>query len=99
MNAIKGTWKNGRIVLDEPAHWPEGSRVVVEPDGCAEDPNLTEEEQKDDPESIARWLAEFDAIPPWEMTAQEEAQWQADRQAVKDYTIAKMKQRFDEDQP
>jgi hypothetical protein len=26
MNAITGTWKNGQFVLDEPAHWPEGSQ-------------------------------------------------------------------------
>ena len=48
---------------------------------------MTEEEQSNDPEAIARWLAEFDAIPPWQMTAAEEAEWQAARQSVKDYTI------------
>jgi len=31
MSAITGTVKNGQIVLDQPADWPEGSRVVVEP--------------------------------------------------------------------
>jgi hypothetical protein len=99
MNAITGTWKNGQIVLDEPAHWPEGSRVVIEPTPRTEDVGMTEEGQGDDPESIARWLAEFDAIPPWEITMEEETRWQADRQAVKDYTIAKMKQRFGGNEP
>jgi hypothetical protein len=98
MNAIAGTWKNGQIVLDEPAPWPEGSRVAIEPAPCAADLGMTEDEQGDDPESIARWLADFDAIPPWQMTAEEEARWQADRQAMKDYTIAKMKQRLGEDE-
>jgi hypothetical protein len=50
------------------------------------------------PRTIARWLAEFDAIPPWQMTAEEEAEWQAARQAVKDYTIAKMRERYPEEE-
>jgi hypothetical protein len=31
MKAVSATFKNGQIVLDEPAHWPEGCRLVVEP--------------------------------------------------------------------
>ena len=55
---------------------------------------MTRRAQSNDPKAIARWLAEFDAIPPWQMTVKEEADWQAARQAVKDYTIAKMRERF-----
>jgi hypothetical protein len=91
---LTGTWKNGQIILDETADWPEGCRVVVTPEQAQETHGMTEEEQSNTPEAIARWLAEFDAIPPWQMTAEEEAEWQAARQAVKDYTIAKMNQRF-----
>ena len=86
VNAIKGTLRNGHVILDGPTNLPDGCRVLVEPE-------VTEEEQSEDPESIARWLAEFDAIPPLQFTPEEEAQWQADRQAVKSYTLAKMKQR------
>jgi len=57
---------------------------------------MSEEEQSNDPEAIARWLAEFDAIPPWQMTAEEEAEWQAARQAVKEYTILRMRAREEE---
>ena len=31
MNSVKGTWIKGRIVLDEPADWPDGCPVLVEP--------------------------------------------------------------------
>ena len=94
---LTGTLKNGQIMLDEPADWPEGCRLVVTPgESPADIYGLTEEEQSDDPEAIAKWLAEFDAIPPWQMTADEEAKWQADRQTVKNYTIAKMNERFSE---
>ena len=96
---LTGTWKDGQIVLDQPAGWPEGCRVTVRPGEFQEVYGIAEEEQSDDPEAIARWLAEFDAIPPWQMTAEEEAEWQAARQAVKDYTIAKMQERFSEEGP
>lgn len=99
MNAIKGTWKQGQVVLDGPADWPDGCRVIVEPEALHSLNGTAEENQADDPESIAKWLAEFGAIPPWEMTPEEEAEWQAARQAVKEYTLSKMKQRFGEEKP
>jgi hypothetical protein len=96
---LAGTWKNGQVLLDEPADWPEGCRVVVTPEESSEVHGMTEDEQSNDPEAIARWLSAFDAIPPWQMTGEEEAEWQAARQAVKDYTIAKMNERFSEEGP
>jgi hypothetical protein len=93
---LTGTWKNGQVLLDEPVDWPEGCRVIVAPEGSSEVYGMTEEEQSDDPEAIARWVAAFDAISPWQMSAEEEAEWQAARQAVKDYTIARMNERFSE---
>jgi hypothetical protein len=96
---LTGTWKNGQILLDGPADWPEGCRVVVTQEESSEVYGMTEEEQSDDPEAIARWLAAFDAIPPWQISAEEEAEWLAARQAVKDYTIAKMNERFSKEGP
>jgi hypothetical protein len=28
---LTGTWKNGQVILDSPADWPDGCRVIVEP--------------------------------------------------------------------
>ena len=50
----------------------------------------------DDPESIQRWLAEFDSIPPLQMTPEEEARWNADREVIKQYSIKKMNERADQ---
>jgi len=62
--------------------------VVVIPE-CAPDLLVTTgDEQADDPESIARWLAAFDAIPPLEMTPDEEAEWRAAREAQRAFEIA-----------
>jgi len=80
---LTGTWKNGQVMLDDPADWPEGCRVVVIRESVPDFLGTTGDEQADDPESIARWIAAFDAIPPLEMTPEEEAEWQAAREARK----------------
>jgi hypothetical protein len=85
---LTGILKDGRIILDGQADWPEGCRVVVIREPVAEIPGLPEDEQGDDPESIARWIAAFDAIPPLEMTPEEEADWRATSEANKAYEIA-----------
>ncbi len=79
--ALTGTVKNGQIILDNPAQWPEGCRVVVTREALAEPPGTAGDEQADDAESIARWIAAFDAIPPLQMTLEEEAQWRSARNA------------------
>jgi hypothetical protein len=98
MVVITGTLMNGRIVLDESTDWPDGSRVIVLPVGARDLDVDSEVSQSNDPESIVRWLAEFDAIPPWEFTPEEEARWRGDREAVKRYTIEKMASRWVDDQ-
>jgi hypothetical protein len=90
MNAIKGTFKNGQIVLNEPANWPEGTQVLIEPVPGPGANGMTEVEQGDDPESLARWLRWYDSLEPLLMTPEEEADWKAWRQKVKEYTIATM---------
>ena len=96
MNAIKATWKHGHIVPDEPVDWPEGSRLRVEPDHLLEMNGMTEEDQGDDPEAIERWIAEFDAIPPLQMTREEEDQWQAARRAQKEFEKGQFNQQADQ---
>jgi hypothetical protein len=63
MATISAVYRNGTIVPTEPvpADWPEEQTLRVGPtDGFSAG---TEEEQGDDPESIARWLAWFDSLP------------------------------------
>jgi hypothetical protein len=96
MNAIAGTYQQGRIVLQSPVDWPEGSRVevmLVEP-GIGKI-GMTEEEWPSDPQGISELLARMDQCEPLEMTAEEEADWAAWRQKVKEYTLTKMRQRWE----
>src|SRR5712691_295781 len=74
MNAIKATWTNGQIVPAEPVDWPEGSELLVEPVCADEKIGMTEDEWRDDPQSIAAWIAAVDKIEPmiWAPGEQEE---------------------------
>ncbi len=72
MNAIKGTVKNGKIVLDAPADWPEGCGVLVEPVlAVGEKIGLAESEWRDDPAALADWEAWIKTIEPIEFTPEE----------------------------
>jgi hypothetical protein len=88
MSAIKGTYKNGQVILRQPADWPEGTEVLVEP--LPQEPTLgmREEDWPTDPEGIARHLALMDRIEPLEMTPEEEAAWLAARKAQKEFESA-----------
>ena len=101
MTMIRAHWNQGRVVLDQPAVWAEGSPLVVleasdvESQGNPDElVGLTEDEQADDPESIAKWIARMDAIPPLEMSSEEEAAMWDWRQKMKAYNIEAMRQQF-----
>jgi hypothetical protein len=101
MGPIEGTVKNGQIIISDRIDWPDGTRVRIEPvpatsDSGETDPDdlgMSEEAQGGDAESVARWLAEFDAIPPLQMTPEEEAEWQAARKAQKEFEMARFNER------
>ncbi|MFM9963951.1 MAG: hypothetical protein ACKV2Q_22340 [Planctomycetaceae bacterium] len=104
MTAIRGHWKQGRVVLDQPTPWAEGARLVIleanDAEAKANDDEivgLTEDEQEDDPESIAKWIAEWDSIPPLEMSPEEKAEMWAWHQRVGDYTVEAIRQQWEKD--
>ena len=85
---LTGTWKEGRIILDEPADWPDGCRVTVEPiSDRVETLGITEEQWPRTPEAIAEWLAWFDSFEPIAMTPEEEANWRAARETPKAHEV------------
>ena len=87
MIAVKGTVKNGQVVLDEPARLSDGTRVEVVPIGAR--PSRAEvEDGPMTPEEIEAVLAAMDRIEPLLMTPDEEAQWKADLKAQRDYDTA-----------
>jgi hypothetical protein len=85
MNTILSVVKNGRVEIDAPPDWPEGSPVRVE---LGLNGRATDEERPETPEEIEEWIRRFREIEPIEMTPDEEASWEADRKAQKEFDIA-----------
>jgi len=74
MNAIVGTVKNRKIVLDAPDDWPDGCGVIVEPvPPLGEKIGLDESQWRDDPATLADWEAWIKTIEPLELGAEEVA--------------------------
>ncbi len=85
--------KTDAVVVDEAVDWPDGCELEVRPvtvNGSDDDV------QSNAPEAIARWIAEFQAIPPLQMTAEEAAEWQAARQAQREFELQTFDQRADQ---
>ncbi len=67
MSTIKATVAGGRLELDVPADWPDGTEVEIQP--------LAREAADDtmSPQEIAKLLAVMDQLEPLELTDAERA--------------------------
>ena len=61
--------------------------------GEAELTGMTDEEQGDSPEAIARWIATVEAIPPIEISDEQWAAWQKRRQEDREWEFAHEEER------
>jgi hypothetical protein len=95
MTRANGIYRGGRVELDAPVSWPDGMAVTVQPCSSNDDPPGTKLpsarladgtvlEWSDTPEFRNALLAQMDTREPVELTLEEEAAWQADRQRIKD---------------
>jgi hypothetical protein len=82
MEKMLATYHNGHVELDAPAHWPEGTRLEVVP--AQKKLGLDESEWPQTPEEIAEWLAWFETIEPYDMTAEEFDRMEKERQLAKE---------------
>jgi hypothetical protein len=91
MNAIQSVVKNGRVEVDAPPDWPDGTPVRVELGltGQAE----YDDESLETPEEIEAWLRWYHSLEPIVMTPEEEAAWEADRRIQKEFDIANAAER------
>jgi hypothetical protein len=92
---VPGTFHEGRIMLEAPVDWPEGTKVEVVPVTSNRRLGLTEDEWPNTPEAIEAWLRWYDSLEPLEFTPEEEADLAAWRQKLKEYDIAKSQKRID----
>jgi hypothetical protein len=93
MTVLKSVVKDGKIELEAPTDWPEGTEVRIEP--VAGSIGIRDEDWPDTPEGIARLLDSMDRVEPLDMTAEEEANWAAARAAQRDWEKARFVEHAD----
>jgi hypothetical protein len=58
ISVTKATIRQGRLELDAPTDWPDGTEVLIEPTMApSEKIGIDESEWRDDPASLADWEA------------------------------------------
>jgi hypothetical protein len=62
MNAIKGTVKDRKVLVDVPADWPDGCEVIIEP--VVNPKGEEDDESEPTPDVIAARLALMDQLEP-----------------------------------
>jgi hypothetical protein len=95
MNAIRATWTKGQIVPAEPVDWPEGSELLVEPVQAGEKMGMSEEEWRDDPESIAAWIAAVEKIEPMIWEEGEREKYERDRKEFREFNIEAVRKQME----
>src|SRR5258708_1289453 len=81
---IKASVKNGQIIADAPADWPEGAECIIEQLTESTSIGMREEDWPTTLEGIEELIRKWDALEPIEMTPEEEAAWKADLAAQKE---------------
>lgn len=77
MTTIRATIKGGRLELDVPADWPDGTEVEIHPIEHATHAGTMSAEE------IAKTLAAMDQVEPFDITEEESAVWEAERHTAK----------------
>jgi hypothetical protein len=89
MSAIRGMIRKGQVIITEPANLPDETEVEIVPVGLM---GPVDAEETMSPDEIARTLAAMDEIEPFDMTDEERAAIDVDRQFRKEWE----KTRFNE---
>jgi hypothetical protein len=96
VSAVKATWKNGQVVLEGKAEWPEGRQLVVLEAPGGEIVFLTEEEQSDSPQAVQEWIDDLRAIPPLPMTPVQDAEMHDWSRKSKEFNIEAVRRQMEE---
>ena len=88
MTTMTAVVRNGRLELSALIDLPDGTEVEIQLSEREETSSGQEEEGPMTPDEIARTLAAMEKIEPLEMSDEERAALEADRQARKDWEKA-----------
>ncbi len=81
MSAVRGIWKNGQVVLDGAADWPEGRPLVITDDPLAAADDDMEEREKDFPPDSPLAGLRFMTEDEWSDDPEEIRKWIEDLEA------------------
>jgi hypothetical protein len=92
MNDVQGTYRGGRVEVDTPVDWPEGSRVTIIREQTAL--GLTESDWPDTPETRKALIEKIDAIEPLELTPEDISEIDRARDAVREISIRSVREKM-----
>jgi hypothetical protein len=95
MNAIKATVKGGRLEVQVPPDWPDGTEVILQPVSPENGVGIREEDWPATPEAIAEWLQWYDSLEPLIFADDERAALEADRKARREWEKAHFNEHAD----
>jgi hypothetical protein len=87
LDAIRATVKSGRLELDAPPGWPDGTQVLIEPATTGPVIGIDESQWRDDPDSLADWDAWIKTIEPFGLTSEEQARIDEFDQQMRLYNV------------
>ncbi len=97
MDIIKATVRSGRLELDTPPDWPEGTEVLIEPmNSRGERIGIEESEWSDDPASLADWEAWIQTIEPLEFTPEESERMTTFNNQMRQYNLDAVRRQMQE---
>jgi hypothetical protein len=97
MEAIKATVRSGRLELDTPPDWPEGTEVLIEPMNTrGEKIGIDESEWSNDPASLADWEAWIQTIEPLEFTPAESEKMAVFDKQMREYNLDAVRRQMQE---
>lgn len=83
MSTVTGTYRNGRIELDQPVDWPEGKHVRVSEVADEEPEFMTEETWPKTPEEIEEHIRQMKAVESVILTEKEKLEIAAWRDEIR----------------
>jgi hypothetical protein len=93
MQAIKATVRDGRLELQVPPDWPDGTEVLVQPVDRDDSFGIREADWPSTPEAIADWLKWYDSLEPLIFTDDERAGWATVQRERKEFEQAMFDER------
>jgi hypothetical protein len=97
MDAIKATIRFGRLELQAPPDWPDGTEVMIRPiKAPSEKIGIDESEWSDDTTTLADWEAWIKTIEPLEFTREEARRMAEFDEQMRGYNIEAVRRQFQE---